>query len=139
VWTWSEQKDVAFIQRRMAQEAAVHRWDAQRAAGHTEPIDVELAVDGIDEFLEHFVDPPGEDHPGGSVHLHAGDAEGEWWIAPGPGGWTVERAHRKGDAALRGPASDLLLALWRRVEPSELDVVGDAAVAARFLGHSNLG
>lgn len=34
VWTWSEQKDVAFVIRRMAQETAVHRVDAERAAGN---------------------------------------------------------------------------------------------------------
>ena len=56
-------------------------------------------------------------------------------MAPGDGGWTVEREHRKGDAAIRGTASDLLLALWRRVDRPALDVVGDEAVADRFLGH----
>ena len=85
VWTWSQQKDVAFVQRRMAQETAVHRWDAQLAAGGPSPIDPDLAIDGIDEFLDHFVDPPG-DGATGSVHLHAGDAPGEWWVAPGEGG-----------------------------------------------------
>ena len=137
VWTWSRQNDVAFVQRRMAQETAVHRWDAQLAAGGPSPIDPDLAIDGIDEFLDHFVDPPG-DGATGSVHLHAGDAPGEWWVAPGKEGWTIEREHRKGDAAIRGSASDLLLALWRRVDRPALDVVGDEAVADRFLGLSDL-
>ena len=30
------------------------------------------------------------------------------------GTYDIERAHAKGDCALRGSASDLLLALWRR-------------------------
>jgi uncharacterized protein (TIGR03083 family) len=135
VWTWSSQKDVAFIQRRMAQETAVHRWDAQRAAGRPEPIDAALAVDGIDEFLDHMLDPPGQD-VSGSVHLHA--ENGEWWIGAAGDHWDVEREHRKGDAALRGSASDLLLALWRRAGVSDLDVVGDEALADRFLHHSSL-
>ena len=146
VWTWSDQHDVAFIQRRMAQETAVHCWDAQQAAGDPQPIDPRLAADGIDEFLDHFLDPPGEG-AAGSVHLHAGDAErdlggraGEWWVAPAEAGasWAVERTHKKGDAAVRGSASDLLLALWRRVPGTALDVVGDQPTADRFLGHSNL-
>jgi uncharacterized protein (TIGR03083 family) len=137
VWTWSQQNDVAFVRRRMAQETAVHRWDAELAAGAPAPIDAALAVDGIDEFLDHFLDPPG-DGAAGSVHLHAGDAPGEWWVAPAGDAWTIEREHRKGDAALRGSASDLLLALWRRVPRSQLDVVGDETAADRFLGHSNL-
>jgi uncharacterized protein (TIGR03083 family) len=135
VWTWSSQKDVAFIQRRMAQEAAVHRWDAQRAAGHAEPIDPALAVDGIDDFLHHFLAAPAAGATG-SVHLHAED--GEWFVAPAGDHWDIERQHRKGDAALRGSGSDLLLALWRRADPGALDVVGDEAAARRFLGHSNL-
>jgi uncharacterized protein (TIGR03083 family) len=137
VWTWSAQQDVAFVQRRMAHETAVHRWDLQRADGAPEPIDTALAVDGIDEFLDHFLDAPG-DGTAGSVHLHAADAPGEWFIGPAGDRWEIEREHRKGDAALRGSASDLLLALWRRVGRAELDVVGDEAVADRFLGHSNL-
>ena len=35
VWSWSAQKDVAFVQRRMAHEAAVHAWDAVGAVGGT--------------------------------------------------------------------------------------------------------
>src|SRR5260221_7318063 len=31
VWTWSSQKNMGFIQRRQANEASVHRWDAQAA------------------------------------------------------------------------------------------------------------
>ncbi len=37
VWTWAAQKDVAFIVRRMAQETAVHRWDAELAGGAPRP------------------------------------------------------------------------------------------------------
>ncbi len=51
VWTWAPQKDVAFIQRRMAQETVVHRVDAELAAGAPTPIDPRLAVDGVDEFF----------------------------------------------------------------------------------------
>ena len=39
----------------------------------------------------------------------------------------------KGDVALRGPANDLLLALWRRRSLDSIDVVGEAAVAERLL------
>jgi hypothetical protein len=48
------------------------------------------------------------------------------------------REHSKGDCAIRGPASDILLALWRRQPLSNCDVVGDADVAARFVAHTNL-
>jgi uncharacterized protein (TIGR03083 family) len=140
VWTWSHQQDVAFVIRRMALETAVHRWDAELTAGHHTAIDPELASDGIDEFLEHFLSDvsEGSEPVGGSVHIHCGDTPGEWTIRPSADGYDVTREHAKGDCALRGDASNLLLALWRRVGPEAIDVVGDEGVARRFLAATNL-
>lgn len=138
VWTWAGPRDVAWVTRRMAQETAVHRWDAEQALGRATPIDAELASDGIDEFLHVFL-PWGADRStlAGSAHLHCTDVAGEWTVRPVEGGApTVSREHAKGDCALRGPASDLLLALWRRIGADRLDVIGDAAVAASFLAYT---
>ena len=55
VWTWATQKNIGFIQRRMCQETAVHRWDAEHAGGRDHSIEPGLAVDGIDEFLDYFI------------------------------------------------------------------------------------
>ena len=44
--------------------------------------------------------------------------------------------HAKGDCAIRGTANDILLALWRRIPLSQLDVVGDRDVAERFIAHT---
>lgn len=140
VWSWSSQKNVAFIQRRMAQETAVHRWDAQRARGSAQPIEPALAVDGVDEFF--FIHAPAEDEPlagsGETIHLHSTDADGEWFVTLKPDGMEVEHDHQKGDVAVKGSASDLLLLLWRRVGPSDVEVFGDADLLDRFLGWSNL-
>lgn len=38
---------------------------------------------------------------------------------------TWEHAHRKGDVAVRGSASDLYLMLWGRVAPTDVEVIGD--------------
>ena len=51
----------------------------------------------------------------GTIHLHATDVEGEWLVTLGPDGITFEHGHAKGDVALRGTASDLLLWAWNRV------------------------
>ena len=52
----------------------------------------------------------------GSVHLHCTDVDGEWLVVGEPGRRpVVTREHAKGACALRGPAADLLLVLWRRV------------------------
>ncbi|MCU1366501.1 MAG: hypothetical protein JWN39_2140 [Ilumatobacteraceae bacterium] len=140
VWTWSDDHTVGFVQRRMAHETAVHRWDAEGAAGTITPIAAALASDGIDEFLEHFLPDvlDGSEPVGGSVHIHCGDVAGEWTIRPNDDGYDVTREHAKGDCALRGPASDLLLVLWRRLGTDAIDVVGDAGVAARFVAATNL-
>ncbi len=139
-WTWSSDRTAGFVIHRMAQETAVHRWDADDASGHPVPIEASLASDGIDEFLEHFLDGPSEGAQqwAGSVHLHCTDVAGEWTVREGDDSFVVTREHAKGACALRGAASDLLLALWRRQPLSTVDVVGDADVAARFVALSPL-
>lgn len=140
VWTWSADHTAGFVIRRMAQETAVHRWDADLAARSPTPIEAALASDGIDEFLFHFLSNAAQpDKPvGGSVHIHCGDVAGEWTIRPTEGGFDISREHAKGDCALRGGASDLLLALWRRVHLDAIDVVGNAEVAAQFVATTRL-
>jgi uncharacterized protein (TIGR03083 family) len=141
VWTWAPQQDVAFVVRRMAHETAVHRWDAQRAGGTPMPIDPELASDGIDEFLTVMLTHPrfAASSIGGSVHVHATDTPGEWLVKPADdGSIAVTAEHAKGDAAVRGPASDLLLALWRRVGLDDVEVIGDRSVAEHFVAHTTM-
>jgi uncharacterized protein (TIGR03083 family) len=137
IWTWTvnEGDDVAWVQRRMAQETAVHRWDAEDAAGATTAIAPELAVDGIDEFFDVFL---ANDHTrslanGGTVHIHCTDQPGEWVATMNGGEVAIAREHSKGDAAIRGTASDLLLTLWRRIPPAQVEMFGDEATLRRFL------
>ncbi len=140
MWTWSQDHTAAFVIRRMAQETAVHLWDAADAAGISNPLEPQLASDGIDEFLTHFLS--GSDTAaavGGSVHLHCGDVPGEWTVRQADdGSFAVAREHSKGDCAIRGEASNILLALWRRAPLSACEVVGDVAVAERFVAFSDL-
>ena len=144
-WSWAPGGGtVAWVIRRMAQELAVHRADAEAAAGTGWTVDPELASDGIDEFLEHFTGDvaQGAGPLGGTVHLHCTDVDGEWLVeepdTAGP--LAVRREHAKGDAAVRGPASSLLLALWRRVplDDPTVEVLGDVAVAERLLARPDL-
>lgn len=139
VWTWAmheSDQNVGFIRRHQVQETAVHRWDMQSAASdrQPDPIDAEAAADGIDEFLT--VSLPFGVTPSkplsGSVHLHCTDVAGEWFIEPEG---KVDRAHAKGDVAVRGTASDLLLALYERIPIESLDVIGDESVARLLVEH----
>jgi uncharacterized protein (TIGR03083 family) len=145
VWTHPGPGPAWYWARRMAHETAVHRADAQIALGQRPQIDPATAADGIDEWLGFLAAPdPGEDWPslaglhGKVLHVHVTDeevADGEWMIRPTAGGVMVEPGHGKGDVAVRGPASDLLLLLMRRVPPgdSPVEVLGDAAVLDELL------
>jgi uncharacterized protein (TIGR03083 family) len=122
-----------FWLRRMAQETTIHRVDAEQAVGRpVAPIAPELAVDGIDEIFSVFVPAFAADRSPGdgrTIHLHSNDAEGEWLIRFEPGDVVVEAGHAKGDAAVRGPAADLLLWLWGRGPLDGLELFGDRAAA----------
>ena len=135
-WNWSERNQtIGWVQRRMAHEAVVHSWDGANAVGTAEAIDRELAADGIDEFLDVFVGARGERMTGPveTVHVHVTDGEGEWLLSFGRGTTSLERTHAKGDVAVRGPASDLLLALWSRPRSDQVEIIGDAGVLDRLL------
>ena len=141
VWTWAlDEADhsVGFIRRHQVQEAAVHRWDLQSAAsqGPPDPIGPEIASDSIDEFLT--VQLPWSVRPDktlpGTVHLHCTDTEGEWFVHTDG---RVEPIHAKGDVAIRGTASDLLLALYKRVPIDAVDLIGDTSLARQLIERVN--
>jgi uncharacterized protein (TIGR03083 family) len=135
VWNWFDDRPAParFWHRRMAHETAVHRWDAQAAAGASRPIDAALAVDGIDEFLsfvEEWLTVRPVEGLAGSLHLHATDVDGEWSLFFGGHGLEHRREHSKADAAIRGPASDLFLWMVNRIAPDspELQLFGDRGI-----------
>jgi uncharacterized protein (TIGR03083 family) len=135
VWSWTPDNTSGFWARRQANETAVHRYDAELAAGRAEPIVRELAVDGINEFFELIPFWPWESRVRGNgetLHFHCTDGDGEWLAVLGADALTVTREHAKGDVAARGTASDLLLFLYGRVTPDELDVFGDASLLTRW-------
>ena len=139
VWTWWPPDQTAdFWARRMAQETAVHRWDAQNATGEPEPIEPELACDGIDEVLDVIVPSllrgaeDAREGRGETYHFHRTDGPGEWLLRFQGEGATVTREHAKGDVAVRGAASDLLLFLWGRLPGENLEVLGDASLIGRY-------
>jgi uncharacterized protein (TIGR03083 family) len=141
IWTWSHQKDVAFVTRHQVREAAVHRWDAEMAAGREFGIEPEIAADSVDEFLEHSTPGRNKDAAllGGSVHLHVTDVDGEWVIKEDESGkLSIVQGHERADAALRASASNLLLMLYRRESADRGEIHGDPGVIDRFLARTNL-
>jgi uncharacterized protein (TIGR03083 family) len=137
VWNFGTGRKVAaFWTRRQAHETSVHRWDAQSAHDAAAPVDADLAVDGVDEVFEVFAPRRAAGAPdvslGGTLHVHCTDRPGEWLVSVEGGVAEVRREHGKGDCAVRGGASDLLLFLWNRVSLSSLEVFGDPSVAERW-------
>jgi uncharacterized protein (TIGR03083 family) len=136
VWTFYRPDQTAgFWRRRMAQETAVHRVDAESAHGGPRPVPAALAADGVSELLEVFLAPNAEGEPvggrGESLHLHATDTEGEWRLRLLPAGVEVGRGHARADATASGGASDLLLFLWGRAPADPLERSGDPALLPR--------
>jgi uncharacterized protein (TIGR03083 family) len=133
-WTFSSTGDrrVAWWNRRLAVEVAIHRWDAQDAVAagggpSPDPLDGDVAAAGIEEFMIEFL--PGllaQETTGelsGTLHLHATDGPAEWWIDLEAAGPAVS-GHVKADTAIRGTRSDLLLWLTNRRSADSLEVLG---------------
>ena len=134
VWTWHEDhQDVAFWQRRMAQEAAVHRVDVESGTGSESPVDHDLAVDGIDEVLDWFLsyqeDESWVDEPGrGTVAVRTADRI--WRLTLTPESLDVARLPGPSDAVVSGEASELYLWLWGRRPDSAVQLEGDTDLLA---------
>jgi uncharacterized protein (TIGR03083 family) len=126
---WAHQEPVtAFWFRRMANEVAVHAWDARAAAGNPEPIEAELAADAIDEWLTVMGPMRPPEGLSGTLHIHCTDAAGDWTVDLAS--FTTERGGASADAELRGPASGILLRLLSRSDEGELS--GDPGVFAQW-------
>jgi uncharacterized protein (TIGR03083 family) len=125
---WPSDQTVGFWARRMAQETAVHRVDAELAIGKPTPVNADLAVDGVDEVLiwltGDWSEDPDDAATGQRVAVSTG---GRRW------GVTLEReavsidedGGTAADATLGGDPSDVLLWLWGRSSDDRVLRSGD--------------
>jgi uncharacterized protein (TIGR03083 family) len=138
-WNWAPQARIAqFWHRRMANETAVHRWDAQVATRLPEPLESKLAGDVVAEALDTFLAAGRRrlaTDVSGLAHLTATDLGQEWFVRlRGPGIAVLDTDTLLDDdahparAAASGTASDLALALWGRVTFDVVDTAGDIAL-----------
>jgi uncharacterized protein (TIGR03083 family) len=154
-WSWSPAGGtVAWVLRRQAHEALVHRVDAEQAAGVAPgPIDPALAADGVDEMVTVMLGglPAwAAFEPGGTrVRLRATDVDREWVLEHGrftgtsPTSGTV---YDEPDVALAAPGSSgrgvaatvtagaagLDLWLWGRVGAGAVEITGDTDAVDRL-------
>jgi uncharacterized protein (TIGR03083 family) len=113
--------------RRQAHETAVHRFDAQYAAGAESGFDPVFASDGIDEMVSGFA-PRSSEFPTTRTRtmvVHADDTGDRWHLTFTSDGITTVRGDGPADVTLTGRASDLYLVLWNRGKDSAITVEGD--------------
>ncbi len=140
VWNWMAlaPAPARFWPRRMAHETAVHRWDAENAAGEPRPVDPVLALDGIDEYVEivNFCLRMEEDNPHltGTVGLEATDAPFACTLTLSPTELHRADGLRDPEATVRAVASDLLLWMCgrRAIGDATISLEGDPSVARRW-------
>ena len=124
--------------RRQAHETAIHRYDAEKAAGIACTFDPVFASDGIDELLAGFAPRKREFPVDGdrTMVVHATDTNDRWRVTLAPNGITTVRDDGPADAVLAGSASDLYLNLWNRKDDSSIAITGDRGVLAKW--HNNM-
>jgi uncharacterized protein (TIGR03083 family) len=125
---------LAFWARRQAHETAIHRADAQLAAGSGPPeYPADFAADGIDELIMGFgrrrrYQPPADTNADATrLHVIAADTTDEWYVDAHDG---RTFPHRKDDdnyastisCTVTGPASGVYLFLWNRADAAQADV-----------------
>lgn len=134
VWTALGPRPAAWWIRRRLHETTVHRADAAIALGVPYDLSADLAADGVTEWVELLVAPGGRGQrpldEGTSLHLHATDVEAEWTLHGTAEGVVFHPSHGAASTALRGPATDLLLAITRRrtVPETAVELFGDERV-----------
>jgi uncharacterized protein (TIGR03083 family) len=150
-WTWHpDLKNVAFIYRRQAHEALIHRRDAELAAGRLTPFPADLAADGVHEVLDVMYGgcPPwGEFSPlPHHVRLDLTDTGDRVWVQLGrfhgtdPEGIThdeddihvVTDPGLEPDAVISGTAEALDARIWRRADGADTHVAGSLEIVDRF-------
>jgi len=123
---WPSPRTSGAVGRHQAQEASVHRWDAEGVRGASQPLPAVLAADGVPEFVEIMIGADVSALPG-SVTLTATDTGASWQAA----GAQAQASGRVSE--LRATASDLVLMLYRRLPVPDSAVEGDPMLVAAFL------
>ena len=134
---------LAFWARRQAHETAIHRADAESAAGTTAEYPPEFAADGIDELIMGFGRrrkyQPAAGADGGRLRVLAADTGDAWSVDAHEG--RLQPCRAADDAAadtpgctVSGAASGVYLYLWNRLDAVQADVTvtGDPGLLAAW-------
>lgn len=131
-WMWGDAPSpLAFWARRQAHETAVHRLDAEQAAGLPSMFGAEAAADGVDEWLmlasrsRRAKVPDGR---GRVLALQSTDSPSRWYATLDPDKLRVATDRRDADCTVNAASGELFALVLNRRDPDGLDVRGDADV-----------
>ena len=127
-WTWwGEPMTAGAVERHQVQEVAIHLWDARLACGAPRPVELDVALDGIAEFLH--VQRAAMTFPSANRIVFTSSDHDDQWVV-GNGSLPA--------ITVSGDVSDVLLVLHGRKPLDEVVVDGDAAVVQAWLDSIDL-
>jgi uncharacterized protein (TIGR03083 family) len=140
VASWGGKRPLANMQRMMAFETALHRWDAQNAYGNAQSIALDAATEGLNFAVSMF---PLRRMIAGQQPLAQGetyifettDSGQRWLVEFAPDGAKITPAPPPNASAaliVRGTASDLMVFQAERARPAGLEFSGDKALVDRL-------
>jgi hypothetical protein len=121
------------VARHRVQETAVHTYDAQLSWGAQQPLPVELALDGVEEFLFTVCATPSAwPHKPTAFDFHATEGH-SWRLTVDGDGARATRLPAGEDldspgASVHGTASEVVLYLYDRLKPDAMHIDGDAGL-----------
>ncbi|MFJ8435481.1 maleylpyruvate isomerase family mycothiol-dependent enzyme [Kitasatospora sp. NPDC094019] len=141
-WAWwsdlQTPRTAGGVARHRVQETTVHTYDAQLAGGTAQPLPVDVALDGVEEFLFSVCATSSPwPHKPTAFDFHA--TEGRSWrlTVDGDGARTTRIASPTAaagedldaaGAAVHGTAGELVVYLYDRIPAASLRVDGDAGL-----------
>ena len=125
--------------RRQAHETAIHRVDADLAAGRSTPFPPDFAADGVSELVLDMIGdwkralPVSEAR---TLHLRSTDAARSWTVVIAPDGFTMNEGEAgQPDCEVSGPADALYRLVWHRGGGDDVSITGDPEVMSVWWGN----
>ncbi|MFC9975144.1 maleylpyruvate isomerase family mycothiol-dependent enzyme [Spirillospora sp. NPDC127200] len=151
LWSFLGPRPASFWLRRMLHDTVVHRADAALAVGGPYELEAGLAADAVTEGLELITSPLTASLNPALAELR-GDGETlcflpaekdlpGWLLTRTPDGLACARSRKAGQVTVRGPVTDLLLVLTRRIGPDDphVKIAGDRPLLDHWLARTAFG
>jgi uncharacterized protein (TIGR03083 family) len=128
----------AMWSRRQASEIAIHRVDAEMAAGIDSEFEAIFAAEMLDELLSGFTPGPRStplDVDGTKViGVHAQDTDDRWFVTLTRDEMATSRSGLAADLTVTGTAAELYLLFWNRTADSTVAMDGETELMELWRG-----